>query len=207
MNQDPGSTETARPSYCSRCGHEETTASPLCVTCGDMLRPEGYCPICEAFLKRDAGALCPKHDVELLPEPDPDEGIPLDGMSTKLVTVASYTYPNDASAARIRLEAEGIPTFLVGERVAGTTLWQVATGGVQLQVPETLESAARILLDQTWAPPKTLDEDDAFEELGPDPGAGRRTVMKGVILLILLFPVGVLILAAVHDLITALRNH
>jgi hypothetical protein len=69
-------------------------------------------------------------------------------------------------------------------------MYQVATGGVKLQVPATLSSDARVILAQSWSPPSFDgdDLDDAWEELGPDPGATRRAVMKGVIVFLLLAP-------------------
>jgi hypothetical protein len=48
-------------------------------------------------------------------------------------------------AVRLRLEAEGVPTFLDGERMASEA-W-LATGGVRLQVPDNrLEQARTVLL-------------------------------------------------------------
>ena len=94
------------------------------------------------------------------------------------VTVETYSHPNQATGPRIRLEAEGIPTHLDGERVAGNTHYQVATGGARLQVPAPLASEARILIDQKWAAPEDPDDDleDAWD--GPRPpsrgsGGGR----------------------------------
>ena len=115
------------------------------------------------------------------------------------MTVATFSHPNQANAPRIRLEAEGIPTFLDGERVAGNTLYQVATGGVRLQVPASLASAARILIDQTWAPPPEaeVDTEDAWEDLAPEPGARRRAVMKLAILVILFGPALASLISAV----------
>jgi hypothetical protein len=68
------------------------------------------------------------------------------------------------------------------------SMYQVATGGVKLQVPESLEADARILLAQSWTPPDAEDLDDAWDDLAPDPGTVRRTVMKGVIVFLLVAP-------------------
>jgi hypothetical protein len=56
-----------------------------------------------------------------------------------------------AEAPRIRLEAEGIPTFVEGERMGARSMYHVATGGVKLKVPDNLASDARIILSQTWS--------------------------------------------------------
>jgi len=137
------------------------------------------------------GTECPKHEVELVADPPRSEAFGPPGERRVLVTVATFAHPNQANAPRIRLEAEGIPTFFDGERIAGATPYQVATGGVRLQVPADHASAARILLDQTWAPPADLDDDldDAWDDLAPEPGARRRSVMKLAILVFLFGPV------------------
>jgi hypothetical protein len=118
------------------------------------------------------------------------------------VTVATFSHPNQANAPRIRLEAEGIPTFLDGERIAGNTLYQVATGGVRLQVPASLASAARILIAQSWSPPIQADDDldDAWEDLAPEPGARRRAIMKLAICVILFGPIVVALVSALAGL-------
>ena len=68
-------------------------------------------------------------------------------------------------------------------------MYPVATGGVRLQVPQSLAADARVLLSQTWAPVTADDDlDDAWEELAPDPGAARRSVMKAAILVVLFGP-------------------
>ena len=52
---------------------------------------------------------------------------------------------------RIRLEAEGIPTMIDGARMGDRSMYQVATGGVRLRVPEDLAADARVILAQTWS--------------------------------------------------------
>jgi hypothetical protein len=116
------------------------------------------------------------------------------------VTVATYPDVLQADAPRLRLEAEGIPTFLEGERMGRNTIYQVATGGVKLQVPDAQLADARVLLSQVWtSPDDNEDLDDAWEDLAPEPWEARRKVMKGVILLILFGPV---ILALLGTLLT-----
>jgi hypothetical protein len=188
----------APPRYCPRCRLEGKADGPLCAECGEALRDQSYCPICEGFWKLDPGADCPKHEVELLDEaPPPPRIFASPGERTSLVTVATFSHPNQANAPRIRLEAEGIPTFLDGEHVAGNSFSQVATGCVRLQVPTSLASAARVLISQTWSTPVEPDEDldDAFEELAPEPGRRRRAIMKLAIWVILLGPVVVFLVS------------
>ena len=191
--------------YCPKCQADGAGAGPLCAECGETLRRRGYCPTCEGFWKLDPGADCPKHDVELIAEAPPVAAFSPEERAS-LVTVATYSHPNQANAPRIRLEAEGIPTFLDGERIAGNTLYQIATNGVRLQVPATLASAARILIDQTWAPPPEADDDldDAWDDLAPEPGARRRAIMKGAILLILFGPVVVTLVSTISKLIAGM---
>ena len=183
-------TESAAPRYCPRCGKDGEAAGLLCDHCGETLRGQGYCPTCERFWKLDPGNECPKHEVELEAEGPPPEVFASAEERASLVTVATYAHPNQANAPRIRLEAEGIPTFLDGERIACNTLYQVATGGVRLLVPASLASAARILINQSWAAPSDPDDDldDAWEDLAPEPGARRRAVMKLAIYLFLFGP-------------------
>jgi len=189
---------TAPPRFCPRCGGEGKGPGPLCRNCGEILRDRGYCPICEGSWKLGPGSDCPKHEVALVDEAPRLEPFGAPGERTSLVTVATYNHPNQANAPRIRLEAEGIPTFLDGERIAGGTLYQVATGGVRLQVPAPLASAARILIDQSWAPPSDDEDDteDAWDDLAPEPGRRRRSVMKLAILVFLFGPALVAALSA-----------
>ncbi len=131
-----------------------------------------------------ARADCPKHEIELGDRP---LGPEIDASSSRLVTIATYGIPGDAHGPRLRLEAEGIPAFLQGQRMGA--IYQVATGGVKLQVPEEFAHDARVLLSQTWSPPKDGDDpDDPWEGLGPDPSEHRRSVMKGLILVLLFGP-------------------
>lgn len=146
--------EPTPPSYCAHCRRARRPSERLCPDCGDPMRPRGYCPICEAWALAEPGSDCPKHDVALLDRP---EWTGLDRTSSPLVTIASFVLPDEAHGPRLRLEAEGIPAFLDGERMG--THYQVATGGVKLRVPEEFAHDARVLLAQTWSPPKSLDDD------------------------------------------------
>jgi hypothetical protein len=102
--------------------------------------------------------------------------------------VATFADALHAEAPRIRLESEGIPTFLEGERMGSPSMYQVATGGVKLQVPESLATEARILLAQTWASAEGDDLDDAWDDLAPDTSATWRDLGRAVVLLVLLAP-------------------
>jgi hypothetical protein len=159
----------------------------LCYECGDALRPRGYCEVCERWALAAPGEPCPKHDVDLLDRP-PEPGF--DPSAGRLVTVATFGLPAEAHGPRLRLEAEGIPAFLQGQRMGDHAIYGLATGGVKLQVPEEFADDARILLTQTWMPPKgdEPDPDDPWEGLGPDPAEHRRSVMKLTILLFLFGP-------------------
>jgi hypothetical protein len=91
------------------------------------------------------GESCPKHDVPLLDEPIVPWRRATDATES-WITVGRYPFTSLAIAPRLRLEAEGIPTFLDGERVAAEVAYAVATGGVRLQVPASMaEQASEIL--------------------------------------------------------------
>jgi hypothetical protein len=138
------------------------------------------------------GATCPKHDVELQPEGPGGTTTGAQGQPISWVTVSKFPHTLAAAAARIRLEAEGIPTFLEGERMGSPSMYRVATGGVKLQVPAEMAHDARVVLAQTWSwAGAGLEEDldDAWEELIPEPGSMRRSVMKAIIVFLLAGPV------------------
>jgi len=68
-------------------------------------------------------------------------------MPDELVTAGVFGDQTQAVAARLLLEAAGIPAFLHDELVAGGIfLWSPAVGGIKLQVPESrLEEAIKLL--------------------------------------------------------------
>lgn len=173
--------------YCGRCRKPGTTGARLCPECGDALRPRGYCAVCERWCLASPGQPCPKHEVELSEGP---VGLDFDPSTSRLVTVASFGLPGEAHGPRLRLEAEGIPAFLQGQRMGDNAIYQVATGGVTMQVPEEFADEARILLAQTWSMPKADvdDPDDPWEGLAPDPAERRRSVMKLAIVVFLFGP-------------------
>ena len=76
-------------------------------------------------------------------------------------------------------------------------MYQVATGGVKLQVPALRSSRKHGSCSaQLWTPSSTNDEqlDDAWDELAPEPGERRRRIMKGVIVFILFTPLMLIVL-------------
>jgi len=186
----------SRPRYCPGCRLGDTEGLSLCPHCGETMHYQGYCAICESYWLMPVGSDCPKHEVALEAGPPKSLAWTPPGESPALVTVAAFSKEGQAEAARIRLEAEGIPTFLEGERMGTTSMYTVAIGGVKLQVPELLVADARVVLSQTWTPPLADDDfDDAWEELAAEPGMHRRTIMKALILLMLFGPLALVVIA------------
>jgi hypothetical protein len=146
-----------------RCVIHDDTAGSLCPDCGATTYPQGYCTVCEDYLRLPVGALCPKHDLEL-EAGEPDSIHPITpGQPITWVTVEVLPDSLAAAVPRIRLEAEGIPTFLEGERMGSPGMYRQATGGVKLQVPSDHAAEARIILSQSWSLPS--DEKADFEDL------------------------------------------
>jgi hypothetical protein len=180
------------PLYCPACRRPDDLDDRLCSKCGEALRPQGFCPICEEWVRAGPGSLCPKHEVELTERPPISD---FDPSSTPMVTVATFGMTAEARGPQLRLEAEGIPVFLDGERMGEHVIYQVATGGVKLQVPAEFVAEARVLLAQSWAPvEKDHDPDDPWEGLAPEPADRRKSVMKSMILVILFGPIVVSII-------------
>jgi hypothetical protein len=161
MNKQP---QLAGPWFCPRCELDDfgDLVQPTCPECGDSLRTKGFCPVCERHLSLEPGDLCPKHDLEL--ENAPDE---LESSHTpeyvSWVTAAVFPSSTTAAILRGRLEAEGIPTLIAGERMGTNGMYFAATRGVQLQVPADRVADARIILSQNWSLPD--DEKADFEDL------------------------------------------
>jgi len=155
----------ASPRYCPSCRRAEPDDCEgfLCPECGGSLIPQGYCPVCEDHWRLGVGALCPKHDVVLEDSPPRSSEPITSGHATSWVTVTVFPDCLAAAVPRTRLEAEGIPTFVEGERMGSLVTFNVATGGVKLQVPANRVADARIILSQSWSLPS--DENADFEEL------------------------------------------
>jgi len=177
------------PRYCPRCLRPVAADARLCPDCGETPIPQGYCPTCEARWRLAVGEPCPKHDLPLEAGPPTPRSFG-DGPVPRWVTVGRYNEPAMAVAPRIRLEAEGIPTFLDGHRFAHNTLEASAGGGVRLQVPEPLAQEARVVLAQSWAADIEGEEDldDAWDDLAPAPGTRRKAWMRRAILAVLALP-------------------
>jgi hypothetical protein len=83
-------------------------------------------------------------------------------MPDDLVTAAVFGDHTQAVAARIHLEAAGLPAFLADENVAGG-LFHLATavGGIKLQVPQSrLEEAIRLLDERSPPDESAVDWDN-----------------------------------------------
>src|SRR5437868_2168085 len=115
-------------------------------------------------------------------------------MTERLVTVASFASPVEASLARNRLEEAGLWAVLTDELTVSMD-WGLdnAVGGIKLQVAEPDAEAARSVLeapvedaaDEPPAGPEDADE--------PEPVLTRREqdadrAFRGVLLGILFFP-------------------
>ena len=66
-----------------------------------------------------------------------------------MITIASFSKPEEAHLLRMRLEAGGINARILGENIVQTNwLWSNAVGGVQVQIrEEDIEEARAILSD------------------------------------------------------------
>ncbi len=204
--EDPpkGAEPGVGPRFCPGCGRAASgEESRLCAACGETLEPQGYCTTCEDYWPMAAGKPCPKHETPLEGGAPRRADFPsgASGPVPRWVTVGTFDDATKAEAPRIRLESEGIPTFLEGERMGSLSMYQVATGGVKLQVPQPLLADARILLRQSWSSGVEDDElDDAWDDLAPAPGALRRSVMTWIILFILIAPSLMVLLSLLMDI-------
>ena len=193
MNEPSPITTSEAPRFCTDCGRAAPGAwgSGLCGHCGGTLALQGYCPICEGRVRRRVGEPCPKHDVELIADEPAPHPIHQDGSVGPWVTVRRFPDSLAASAARIRLDAEGIPTFVEGERMGAPAMYRVATGGVKLQVPEEYAADARIILSQDWSWPGdelAIDEDAAtdVDEVGASDAPSPRSFLVEIIVVLAL---------------------
>lgn len=115
-------------------------------------------------------------------------------MPEELVTAGVFGDQTQAVAARLLLEAAGIPAFLHDELVAGGIfLWSPAVGGIKLQVPQSrLDEAFELLNERLpneegatdWSKvdvgvPEEDDETPADEE-PPEPNEAPPAVVSKV---------------------------
>jgi hypothetical protein len=154
-----------RPRFCPGCKLDEFDdfEGSSCPECGDTLRVMGYCTVCEKHLCQEPGSLCPKHDIELEPAPSLAPLPVHEGPYVPWVTVSVFSNSASAAILRGRLESEGIPTILDGERMGTAGMHLAAIRGVRLQVPHDRVGDARIILSQNWSLP--VDEKADFEDL------------------------------------------
>lgn len=172
--QEPSGSELSSqpaPRFCARC-RKSVPADPgltACPVCGDHLLLQGYCPVCEDYWRLPVGMACPKHDLPLDAMGPPSPRLDAGDKPFRWVMVGRFTDSLAAEAPRIRLEAEGIPTFVEGQRMGSRSMYYVATGGVRLKVPDRLAGEARIILSQTWSATAAElgieeDQEDGAEE-------------------------------------------
>jgi hypothetical protein len=198
------------PRFCPACGHEVENAEDgsLCGHCGETLQLQGHCPICERRWRLNVGALCPKHDVPLEPHEPAPSARSRSGQPIAWVTLTKFPHSLAVSAARIRLEAEGIPTFVEGERMGAPAMYQVATDGVKLQVPADLVDDARVILAQNWSLPIDGEDDDIDDDFNahdvdwddalPEVSTMRARAVEIILILALLTPLVIWLIVRLH---------
>ncbi len=184
------------PTFCPLCRKPGNADSELCAECGETLIPQGFCPTCEAHWRLPSGDDCPKHELPLLAERPPLPASLQQAEVINWVPVASFALPFEAEAARIRLDAEGIPAFLDGLRM-GMTYSHPISGGIKLQVPREMQQEARVLLSQSWAAPFDDEEEEEAIDWEETPGQvetdWRAAVLGwGTLLVLALIVLGIL---------------
>ena len=154
------------PRFCPGCGLDkfDDLEQSICPLCGDSLRAQGFCPVCEQHWSKEPGSPCPKHDIELESQKAAESRPVHDGPYVPWVTVSVFSNAAAAAIVRGRLESEGIPTLLDGERMGTAGMHLAATRGVRLQVPQDKVGDARIILSQNWSLPadESSDSEDLF---------------------------------------------
>ncbi len=94
-------------------------------------------------------------------------------MQPKWVTIAAFNMPYQAHLAKSRLEAGGIPVFILDEHlIRMMPFFSQALGEVKVQVPDVNLKEAREILDSV--PDVELQDEEALqatmpEEPGPEP--------------------------------------
>jgi hypothetical protein len=106
-----------------------------------------YCPQCRDEFQNWV-KLCPDCGVELVEKLQPlPKPIKNTGYNEKLITVASFSHPEEAYIIRAKLESFGIPSFVADDYVI-TAIWlySTAVGGVKIKVRESdVEEAQKLL--------------------------------------------------------------
>jgi hypothetical protein len=81
-----------------------------------------------------------------------------------LVTILSFETSIEANLVKAKLQSENIECYLLNENFANLMpLFNVATGGVELQVDSTNAEAAHELLKEMRTAPITNDRDEKLE--------------------------------------------
>jgi DNA-directed RNA polymerase subunit M/transcription elongation factor TFIIS len=103
-----------------------------------------------------------------IPPDDADEGDDDGDESDRWITVATFSLPQQAHIARLRLESEEIDCFLIDENLVATDwLLANAVGGIKVQVREQDADRARSILDARAVLPDSDDDDDADDDDEP----------------------------------------
>jgi hypothetical protein len=136
---------------CSRCGEKVDDGFAVCWACGTSVD----------------GVQDPHFFAEDRSEAEEHEALagPVADSMEKLVTVARFTFPHQAHAAKVSLEAEGIPVFLADELTV-TMDWFLsnAVGGIKVQVPEEAAERAQEILAELTAPSREGPAEEEEEE-------------------------------------------
>jgi len=83
---------------------------------------------------------------EVAPHASTDEA-PGTEETITFVTVARSLIPSDLQILRARLEADGIPSFVIDDNITRmNSLWSVAIGGAKLLVPQQLALEAKQII-------------------------------------------------------------
>jgi hypothetical protein len=117
-----------------------------------------YCPKCRSEYQDWVGSCidCGTSLVEQLPEMPETSNISVGSSSNprtytreKIVTIASYSQPEEAELVQAKLESEGIRSFIAdGNFVSSYRLASVAVGGVRLQVRKSDAEVALQILNE-----------------------------------------------------------
>lgn len=141
-----------------------------------------FCALCRSEYRADV-RLCPDCEAPLVSSL---EDAPEPGRPDRLVTVAAYGTPTEASIVASRLEAAGIETFLAdAETIAAHGLLAPAIGGVKVQVRESDARRAADVLRVRFAEQRPATP--PCPECGSsETGAEKLTVFAGIVSVLLL---------------------
>ena len=186
--------------FCAHCRKAQRSTSRLCPDCGETLLEQGYCDVCEQCLLLRVGESCPKHDVPLQSLPSqPFNALFQEAASNIWVTILRVHHPTVAIAPRLKLEAEGIPTFLEGERMGPET--GLFGEGLRLQVPRMHSAQALKVLAEVhpYSEISRSEHEASFEKT--ETGQSRLSrlfILAGFAMVAWLLLQGFLVLLRVH---------